>query len=192
MTDTAVAIREARAADAGGMARVHVQSWRSTYPGLIPDPFLVNLSEPAAAARWRAVAEARGPGHGAFVAVDVAGTVAPPGSVVGIASYGARRVTMDGYGGEFYALYLLDEAKGLGVGRRLMAAMAERLLAADIRTAAVWCLRDNPSRWFYERLGGTRIAERPIRFAGSALVEIAYGWRDLAPLARLSAGPEVR
>lgn len=192
MTETTVAVREARAADATGIARVHVQSWRSTYPGLIPDSFLVNLSEPAAAARWRSVAEAQGPGHGAFVAVDVTGTIAPAGSIIGIASYGARRVAVDGYGGEFYALYLLDEAKGLGIGRRLMAAMADRFLAADIRSAAVWCLRDNPSRWFYERLGGSRIAERPIRFAGSQLVEIAYGWRDLAPLARLSAGPEVR
>ena len=33
---------------------------------------------------------------------------------------------------------------------------------------------------------------RPIRFADTDLVEIAYGWRDLTPLARLSAGPEVR
>ena len=54
MTDTTVAIRQARASDADGMARVHVQSWRSTYPGLIPAQFLVNLSEPAAAQRWNA------------------------------------------------------------------------------------------------------------------------------------------
>lgn len=192
MTDTAFEIREARAADAAGMARVHVQSWRSTYPGLIPTQFLVNLSEPAAAERWRTVAEARGPGQGAFVAVDTKGLVAPAGSVVGIASFGARRVPVEGFGGEFYALYLLDEAKGLGLGRRLMAVMAERLLGDGVRSAAVWCLRDNPSRWFYERLGGSRVAERPIRFAGAALTEIAYGWHDLAPLARLSAGPEVR
>lgn len=192
MTETTFAIREARAADAAGMARVHVQSWRSTYPGLIPDSFLVNLSEPPAAARWGAVAEQRGPGQGAYVAIDTAGAVAPAGTVLGIASFGARRGAVDGFGGEFYALYVLDEAKGLGLGRRLMAAMAERFLAADIRSAVVWCLRDNPSRWFYERLGGARIAERPIRFAGTQLVETAYGWRDLAPLARLSAGPEVR
>ncbi|ALG71223.1 GNAT family acetyltransferase [Azospirillum thiophilum] len=192
MTDTTVAIREAYLTDAAGMARVHVQSWRSTYPGLIPAPFLVGLSEPAAAQRWAAIAEARAPGQGAFVAVDCAGLVSAPGTIVGIASYGARRVAVRDHGGEFHALYVLDDAKGMGIGRRLMAAMADRFLAADIRSAVVWCLRDNPSRWFYERLGGIRVAERPIRFAGTDLVEIAYGWRDLTPLARLSAGPEVR
>lgn len=195
MTETTVAVREAHATDAAGIARVHVQSWRSTYPGLIPDTFLVGLSEPAAAARWRALAEARGPGHGAMVAVDASGHLTPdrtPGTIVGIASFGAWRTAMEDYAGEFHALYLLDEAKGLGIGRRLMAAMAERMLAANVGSAAVWCLSDNPSRWFYERLGGVRIAERPIRFAGASLLEVAYGWHDLAPLARLSAGPELR
>ncbi|MBP2303003.1 GNAT family N-acetyltransferase [Azospirillum picis] len=196
MTDSAfpsgIAIREARADDAPGMARVHVQSWRSTYPGLIPAQFLVNLAEAPAARRWASIAEARAPGQGALVAVDVAGVVAAPGTIVGISSFGTRRVAVQDHAGEFHALYLLDDAKGRGIGRRLMAGMADRMLAAGIRSAVVWCLRDNPSRWFYERLGGIRLAERPIRFAAADLVEIAYGWRDLTPLARLSAGPEVR
>ncbi len=179
-------IRDARPEDAAAIARVHVASWRSTYPGLVPAAYLVHLSEGAAAARWHGAVQARGPGRGALVAVEAA---AGRQRVVGFATYGARRVPVEGFDGEFYALYLLDEAQGQGIGRHLMAVMAERFLAAGIRSAAVWCLRDNPSRWFYERLGGARIAERPIRFAGAELIEIAYGWRDLAPLARLSAGP---
>ncbi|AWK89020.1 GNAT family N-acetyltransferase [Azospirillum thermophilum] len=184
MTDSSVTIRDARPGDAPAIARVHVRSWRTTYPGLIPAAFLVGLSESAAAARWEAIVRSRGPGRGALVATMGA-------EVVGFASYGAHRVPVADLAGEFYALYLLDEAQGRGIGRRLLGAMAERLLEAGTRSAAVWCLRDNPARWFYERLGGTRMAERPIRFAGRQLIEIGYGWRDLAPLARLSAGPEV-
>lgn len=184
---SSVVIRDARPADAAAIGRVHVASWRATYPGLIPDAYLVNMSEKAAAARWEGITRAKVPKQGALVAEDPA-----LGGVVGFASFGARRVAVDGYDGEFYAIYLLEEAQGRGTGRRLMAAMAERFLESGVGSAGVWCLRDNPSRWFYERLGGTRIAERPIRFAGNDLVEIAYGWRDLAPLARLSAGPEMR
>ena len=182
----AVVIREARPSDATGIAKVHIASWRATYPGLVPANYLVNLSEAAAAMRWHNAVQAHGKGQGALVVAD------ERGEVVGFATYGGRRVPVEGYEGEFYALYLLDEVKGQGIGRQLMAIMAERLLKAGTRTAVVWCLRDNPSRWFYERLGGTRVAERPIKFAGADLVEIAYGWHDLTPLARLSAGPEMR
>ncbi|MBP2290339.1 GNAT family N-acetyltransferase [Azospirillum rugosum] len=179
-------IRDARPSDAVGIAKVHVASWRETYPGLVPDTYLVNLSEAAAAMRWHNAVQAHAKGQGALVVVD------GMDKIVGFATYGGRRVPVEGYEGEFYALYLLEEAKSQGIGRRLMAVMAERLLESGQRNAVVWCLRDNPSRWFYERLGGTRVAERPIQFAGADLVEIAYGWQDLTPLARLSAGPEMR
>jgi ribosomal protein S18 acetylase RimI-like enzyme len=179
-------IRDARPDDAAGIARVHVESWRSTYPGLVPAHYLVGLSEGAAAMRWANAVQARGPGRGALVAVDARDRV------IGFSTYGARRVPIDVFSGEFYAIYLSDDAKGQGIGRRLMAAMAERMMLGGIRSAVVWCLRDNPSRWFYERLGGVRVAERPIRFAGEQLTEIAYGWRDLTPLATLSADPGVR
>ena len=37
-------IRAAKPADAGSLARVHVDSWRSTYTGILPDEFLAGLS----------------------------------------------------------------------------------------------------------------------------------------------------
>lgn len=195
MTQTTVTIRDATVADAPGIARVWMQSWRSTYPGLIPASVLVNLSEAATVRRWRAVIETQGPGIGTIVAVDRSGRLSPdrqPGGIVGVASFGAHRTAMDRYAGEIHTLYLLDDAKGLGIGRRMMASIADRLLADAVQSAALWCLADNPACWFYERMGGIRVAERPIRFVGSDLREVAYGWRDLVPLARLSTGPQVR
>ena len=38
---TGIAIRRARAGDARAVARVHVESWRTTYPGIIPDRVIV-------------------------------------------------------------------------------------------------------------------------------------------------------
>jgi hypothetical protein len=40
----AVLIREAVPADAGAVARVHVDSWRTTYRGIIADSILSDLS----------------------------------------------------------------------------------------------------------------------------------------------------
>jgi hypothetical protein len=43
---------------------------------------------------------------------------------------------------------------------------------------SLWVLEDNgPARRFYERLGGTPIAEKR-----GGLVEVAYGWSDLRRL----------
>jgi len=177
-----VLIRDAQAGDASGIARVQVDSWQSTYPGLLPAAYLAGMSLKSTETRWRLALPDRAPGRGTVVAVDAAG------DVVGFASFGAERQRLDGFQGEVYALYLQDDAKGQGIGRRLMAASAERMLEAGVRSAVVWCLSGNPTRWFYERLGGTHLAERPDRFAGQEIVEVAYGWRDLAPLARC---PEV-
>ena len=176
-----VVIRDAQAGDASAIARVHVESWQSTYAGMLPDQYLAGMSERSAEMRWRMALPDRGPGSGTVVAID------EDGAVVGFCSFGTQRRGIDGFSGEVYALYLLDDAKGQGAGRLLMAASAERMLEGGVRSALVWCLAPNPTRWFYERLGGARIADRPGRFAGTEIMEIAYGWRDLVPLARQSA-----
>ncbi len=176
-----VLIRDAQADDASAIARVHVASWQSTYAGMLPDRYLARMTVRTAEARWRMTLPDRGPGRGTVVAVD------ETGAVVGFSCFGAERRGVDGFAGEVYALYLLDDAKGQGIGRLLMAASAERMVEGGVRSALVWCLSANPTRWFYERLGGARVAERPGRFAGAEILEVAYGWRDLVPLARQSA-----
>jgi hypothetical protein len=55
---------------------------------------------------------------------------------------------------------------------------------------AVWVLARNPSRRFYEALGGRAITEQQIERGGESYVEIAYGWRDLSDVQAGSAGPE--
>ena len=40
-------------------------------------------------------------------------------------------------------------------------------------------LSGNPTRFFYERMGGQAVAEREERFAGIWLPEVAYAWPDL-------------
>ncbi|MFV3077137.1 GNAT family N-acetyltransferase [Niveispirillum fermenti] len=182
---TASLIRSASPADAAGIAAVHVESWRATYPGMLPDRYLVGLSTAVHERRWRGLLQGP-PQRGRRTFVAQAG-----GEVVGFASCGPQRTGLPGYGGEFYAVYLLDRVQGQGLGRRLLGAMAQGLLADGRGAAVVWVLRDNPSRFFYERLGGALLAEQPLSFAGARLTECAYGWADLLPLARLAADPPV-
>lgn len=170
-------IRAGTPTDAAAIARVHVATWRSTYPGVLPVKYLLGLSEAACAKRWRRILAINGYGNRTYVAEG-------PQGIVGFGSCGTQRSRLPDFSGEFYALYLLDEAQGQGLGRQLMAVMAGDLVDRGVRSALVWVLRDNPTHWFYERLGGTQVAQQRVRFAGTDLVQLAYGWRDLVPLAR--------
>ena len=40
-----IVIRPAQTADAPGIARVHVEAWRSTYRGIVSDAFLDNARQ---------------------------------------------------------------------------------------------------------------------------------------------------
>jgi hypothetical protein len=62
--------------------------------------------------------------------------------------------------------------------------MFERLLRLRQESALVWVLRANPSRFFYERLGGRPCGERPIPIGGVTVEAVAYGWRDLGAALR--------
>ena len=48
----AAAIREATASDASGIARVHVDAWRATYRGIVPDAHLDAMSHVRSELRW--------------------------------------------------------------------------------------------------------------------------------------------
>jgi hypothetical protein len=43
-------------------------------------------------------------------------------------------------------------------------------------------LRDNPSRFFYERLGGRLVRHKTFAVAASTVEAVAYGWGDLPGL----------
>ena len=46
------AVREAMPCDAAAIARVHVDAWRTTYRGIVPDEYLSSLSYEKSQQRW--------------------------------------------------------------------------------------------------------------------------------------------
>ena len=60
-----------------------------------------------------------------------------------------------------------------------MIALFRRLAASGLDAAIVWVLRDNPARFFYERIGGHQVSRKAIAVGGSLVDALAYGWPDL-------------
>ncbi len=191
-----ISIRRARPSDAPGIGGVHVAAWRSAYPGILPDAFLSRLSVPRQAAYYDRAIRA---GDGVYVAVASGqdGGADTPGTggsrIVGFATAGRAGRTSIGQTpvgeGEIETLYLLDDWRERGLGRRLMRAAAAHLAACGCRSAFVWVLRDNPSRWFYQRLGGRPAAEASTSVGGTAVAQTAFVWEPIEKLIAASPAP---
>jgi hypothetical protein len=49
----------------------------------------------------------------------------------------------------------------------------------------IWVLARNPSRRFYEAVGGELLGSQEIEIGGTRLEEVAYGWLGLETVASL-------
>lgn len=180
------AIRMGLPPDAPELARMHVESWRETYPGLVPAAMLASLSVDARAASWNRILCDPAGATAVFVA-ELAGRI------VGFGSCGPQRAAAlkaAGYEGEISALYVLRAFQRCALGTRLLFEMASNLRARGLKGASLWVLRDNaPARRFYERQGGRLVAEKEDVRPQGTLLEVAYGWADLGELVRSAGAP---
>lgn len=165
-------VRPATRADVEGIARVSVDTWRQTYPGLLPDAVLAKLRYGQVESRHGRFLAEQQTHH--FVAVEPL-----TGEVVGFVNGGPCRQPRLGFAGEVYELYVQTGFQGRGLGRRLFQAVRDALDARGIDTLLVWVLATNPNREFYEHLGGRMIARQPLRMAGVPVQENAYGFGDV-------------
>src|SRR5262249_5639606 len=102
--------------------------------------------------------------------------------LVGFASGGPERTEDPEYAGELSAIYLLESHQRRGIGRRLVQAVVERLAQAGLHSMIVWVLAENPSRRFYEALGGELVRQDKIEIGGVIYDKVAYGWRDIGEM----------
>jgi ribosomal protein S18 acetylase RimI-like enzyme len=140
-------IRPARVDDAPALGRVHVDSWRTAYCGLVPDS-----SVQAFTCEWREESFRQSLASGAeetyLVHVD--------GEVVGFLTLGAARdpdLDTDRTG-EIWGIYISPGYWRKGIGKRL-AEEAERILKSrGYEDAVLWVLDGNQqARRFYEAMG---------------------------------------
>jgi L-amino acid N-acyltransferase YncA len=169
-----ISIRRARPADAPAIGEIHAAVWRTAYAGILPEAYLAGLKAARLGDFYQRAVLDRREGHAVFVAVA-------EGAVIGFASGGRTR--RPGLAeGEVETLYLLEDWRERGIGRRLMRAMGAHLKAIGCRSVMLWVLRANPTRWFYSRLGGREAARETIRVGGERVEQIAFVWDPIESL----------
>lgn len=171
-------IRPATADDAAAIAHVHVASWRTSYAALLPAELLAGLSEGRRAAFWAEVLRHPAPPGTTLVAEH------PRDGVVGFANAGPAEKPVAGYELELRALYLLEPHQRGGLGRALVRATAEALVARGHTSIFLWVFAANPARRFYEALGGQFLCDGEVELGGVIRSTVAYGWPELAQLVK--------
>ena len=127
-------IRLAQVADAAEIARVHVDTWRAAYRGIVPDAHLDSLTYEQREQRWRDNFATASPGVFVYVATEEAGRV------IGFAGGGPSREGLGTLPG-FPCLHLyrgaeLGSTAGLGISQESEA--AERIRrSTDVAAPAV-------------------------------------------------------
>ncbi len=168
-------VRAARPTDADAIARVHSESWRLTYAGLLSSRYLATLDEEELADTWRRRLGAPR-GESSLAVAEAAG------EVVGFALFGptGERDLEDGFAGEIQMLYVLPAGQRRGHGRALFEHAASDLAARRLFWLVVWVVEHNlAARAFYRRLGLAPDGARRTDMLGGQAVDVV---RYAAPL----------
>lgn len=130
-----VEIRDMCPADYDQKGYIHWKSWQETYTGLIDSKFLENPS----LEKCQTIAH-RWPDNTLVATID--------NTVIGFGCF----IRHDDGCGEISAIYILKEAQGKGIGRKLMDALIECLSGCSF--IMLWVLKGNEKAiGFYEHYG---------------------------------------
>jgi ribosomal protein S18 acetylase RimI-like enzyme len=161
-------VRRADPTDSTEIAQVQVDSWHTSYRGIVPNGVLDELHVEERVHWWERVLTDGTDGRFTFVAED------ETGQIVGYASGGPSRSQIPCYAGEIYAIYVVHSHQRRGIGRQLVATVAAQLACDGRRSMLVWVFKENwAARRFYERLGGRLVGSKQVERGGAVLEEVA-------------------
>ncbi|WP_078427051.1 GNAT family N-acetyltransferase [Alkalihalobacterium alkalinitrilicum] len=170
-------VRLAEMKDVNVIAEVHVQSWKTTYKGIVSDSYLSSLRVEDRKEMWNRVLSTKN--HPTVVIV-----IEEDGEVFGFAAVGKEGTgKFAGIDGELYAIYLFETHQRKGGGKQLVAKAARVLKKQGYQSMLVWVLEDNPyKRFYHEVLQGVYLESENIEIAGEEFQESAYAWCNLGQL----------
>ena len=158
-------IRRMEIEDAEAVTDVLIDSWRTSYRGIVSNEYLDNMDKGILADRRRKQY------RDYIVAVS-------EGRIVGYCWYvNDNSFTKDisEIDSEVIALYVDPKLKRQGLGRRLFSYVIDDLKKQGRKNMIIWCLKENyPSRKFYEKMGGMIIGEHMTNIGYKDYEEVGF------------------
>lgn len=156
------------------ISRAYVDSWKSTYQGIMPEIFIKGMTQAAAVKIFN---DSLQPNEYSYF-LHVAET--PEGRIIGFADGGKERSHPEQGIGELYAIYLLKEFQRQGAGKLLLKASVQSLLQAGMESMVVWVVEKSPYQQFYWKHGGVKMPRmKQLEAGGERIRLVCYSWEDL-------------
>jgi hypothetical protein len=170
-------LRDATLSDATAISRLHADSWRSAYRGVMSEEYLDRRVYAERAAVWqqRFAEQVANPFFAILAEIQE--------QVAGFACVFPDEDSE--YGSFLDNLHVMPQRTGQGIGRQLLTAAAQRLVA-DGSTGGLylWVVERNVrARQFYARAGGVEVERAVLPMPdGAQVAEMRCHWPDLTRL----------
>ncbi|MEX2506747.1 MAG: GNAT family N-acetyltransferase [Pseudohongiellaceae bacterium] len=162
-------IRTARESDARSVARVHVETWRAAYRGVVPDAYLNSLSIDKRELAW---------GKSIRAGIPELWVAEIQSEVAGWVAFGPSRDSdASASVGELEAIYITPDHWATGVGRALWFVARRRLIERGFSSATLWVLVKNARAIKFYGAAGFQpnpASEKEINLGGATLKEVRY------------------
>ena len=160
-------LRIANKNDAAGVAKVHIDTWKECYKGVVPDSYLDSFDYAERTKSWEKGLCDKSQLN--FVAEEIQ-------EIIGWVTYGLNRDKRAANILEIYGIYVLPKYWGTDVGISLFNAAMNDLEAKTPKIVTLWVLEENiRARKFYQhngfKLDGTTVE---ITIGGKKLTEVRY------------------
>lgn len=168
-------IRSANFGDLVDIAQIHVQSWRETYAGQVPQSYLDGMGVKERQKKWEELFQGNTvEDNNLYLAID-------ENAPIGFISFGKSRDADFSDAGEIYAIYLLQEAWGKTAGYSLFKTAISHLKKQGFSRCYLWVLDTNERAIkAYQRWGGRldNTADKHFNIGDTSLREVAV-WFDI-------------
>lgn len=164
-------IREAKMSDAKGIAKVHVDCWKTTYKNIIPTEYLEKLSYEQRTELW--IRNISTVGNYVYVAEN------DDGEIIGFTDGGKREKNDVEKSGDLTSIYIFEHFQGQGIGKKLVHKLFTKFKELGYEKIFVEVLGDNDSRFFYEKLGARLERSEKVKIGGKDLNLLIYVWSNI-------------
>ena len=168
-------IREKSFEDCVSCERVYTLSWQQTYKGIINDEFLNNLTN-------NEIDRIKRNQDNFYNDNDKRFVLEVDNKIVGVLSIGKSRNDKYSECGELKSVYILNDYKGKGYGKKLFIKAVEELVKLGYKDMIIACLQGNPSNDFYKYMGGKFVDTSSFVLPNQELIENVYYYSNISEL----------